>query len=943
MSNFTLAADGVAASLYLDVDSQDYKGLSVMGETFIQDVKEVTGLDMQQVDKVSDHCVIVGSIGNCDVIDSMIADGKLDVSDIKDVYEVYKIAVVDNNLVVVGSERISAIYGLFSLSEKMGVSPWIYWGDVKPKKRAEVIFNDVEFTSKAPSVKYRGFFMNDEWPCLGNFVMNTFGDFNAKFYRRVFELLLRLKGNYFWPAMWSASFPLDGGDGNPLGNMELADSLGITTCFSHHEPMTRASEEWDKVKSKVNGEGYGADWNYYTNGKGLYKYWEDGLERDKNLRNMITIGMRGERDTSMLGDNSPVKDNVELLKTIISDQQKIIKDKGCEDMPQMLALYKEVEGYYYGSKDAEGLCKWDALNPVTLLLSDDNFGNVRTLPTKEVRDREAGWGLYYHFDYHGAPISYEWVSSMPLQKTWEQVTMAYDYGIRDLWIVNVGDLRPQEIPLSYYMNLAYDFENWGTDHMNRTREFLELWVEQQFGSYIEDDKTKKDIADIIEAYTRMHGNSKPEATHPNTYHITNYNEARRKLAEFNAIIAKAEAVKFVMPKECMDAYYSMIYFPSVAGANLQKANVYAAYNQYYTEQGAIATAMEYKKMVGECIATDTQMTDYYHNTMADGKWKGMMLSAHFCFEHWNDEDWHYPETIETKVPKKAQMFVHAWGAENLFSEGETVLPEFTSLRDERYTITLTNGGSTSYDYTAQPSADFIKLSSTEGTVENSMTINVSIDWSKVTGTLMGDVVIKGTDSEVKVVLNATKIEADAIPAKTFIMTDNLASMEAEHYVASEDFGEFSWKKLDRYGKTLSSMKIYPTTTNFDEIGKAPSLTYRVQVDKDSEYTLRAITAPTNNLEDGRRMRYAVSIDGATPQAVDTLPEDFFVGAGQNGTSWADGVLKNCHTAESKHTLTAGTHDITIYGVDAGLVLQKLVLYRGTLAESFFGPEESPLV
>lgn len=942
MSNFALAKGGKTASLYIDKASEDYKGLSLIAETFISDVKEVTELDMPLVCEVSENCIVAGSIGHCDVIDSYIADGKLDVSDIKGKYEVYKIEVVEGNLVVVGSEKIAAIYGLFHLSEKMGVSPWIYWGDVKPAKKEEVVFENVEFTSKVPSVKYRGFFMNDEWPCLGNFVMNTFGDFNAKFYRKVFELLLRLKGNYFWPAMWSASFPLDGGDGNPLGNMELADALGLTTCFSHHEPMTRASEEWDKVKSKKNGEGYGADWNYYTNGDGLYKYWEDGLERDKHLRNMITIGMRGERDTSMLGPEATVKENVELLKRIIADQQNIIKEKGCEDMPQMLALYKEVEGYYYGSKDAEGLCQWDALNPVTLLLSDDNFGNVRTLPTKEVRDRKAGWGLYYHFDYHGAPISYEWVSSMPLQKTWEQVTMAYDYGIRDLWIVNVGDLRPQEIPLSYFMNLAYDFEEWGTNHPNRTREFLEMWVEQQFGAYISDKATKKDIADVIEAYTRMHGNSKPEATHPNTYHVTNYNEAKRKLTEFNAIIAKAEAVKAVMPAEAMDAYYSMIYFPSVAGANLQKANVYAALNQFYAKAGANAAAMEYKELVDECIKIDTDMTNYYHETMADGKWKGMMLSAHFCFENWNDEGWHYPETVEVNVPKDAQMYVHAWGADDVLTEGTTELPTFTNVRDERYTITLANAGKTPYDFTTQTS-DFIRLSSTSGTVEKTLTLDVTIDWDKVTENVMGDVVISAGGKQVKVVVNATKIDAAALPEKTFVLTDDVVSMEAEHFCDSKEYGEFAWKKLDNYGKTLSSMKIYPTTMNFDEIGKAPALTYRVSVDKDGDYTLRGITAPTNNLEDGRRMRYAVSVDGSEPVVCDTLAEDFFVGAGSGGTSWAKGVLENCHTAESSHHLTAGIHEITIYGVDAGLVLQKLVLYRGKLKESFFGPEESPLV
>lgn len=941
MKTFELVKNGAAAGIYIDAKSADYKGMSVVAETFAEDVKAVTDVDFPVLSEVKEGCVVAGTIGACDVIDEMIANGSLDVSDIKGKFEVFKLALVEDKLVIVGSERIATLFGIFHVSSEMGVSPWIYWGDVKPKKKDEVILENVEYVSKVPSVKYRGFFMNDEWPCLGSYVMNTFGDFNAKFYRKVFELLLRLKGNYFWPAMWSASFPLDGGDGNPLGNMELADSLGITTCFSHHEPMTRASEEWDKVKSTENGVGYGADWNYYTNSEGLYKYWEDGLERDKHLLNMITIGMRGERDSSMLGDNSPVKDNVELLKTIISDQQKIIKEKNCEDMPQMLALYKEVEGYYYGSEDAEGLCKWDALNPVTLLLSDDNFGNVRTLPTKEVRDREAGWGLYYHFDYHGNPISYEWVSSMPLQKTWEQVSMAYDYGIRDLWIVNVGDLRPQEIPLSYYMNLAYNFEEWGTGNLNRTREFLESWVEQQFGAYIDDAEVKKNIADVIEGYQRMHGNSKPEATRPETYSVTGYNEARRKLVEFQALIEKADKVKAVMPKEGMDAYYGMVYYPAVAGANLQIANIYAAYNNFYAAIGANATAKAYKDMVDACIQVDTDMTDYYHNTMADGKWKGMMQSAHFCFEAWNDEGWHYPTTVDCEVSNTAKMFVHAWGAKEAVSEGTTLLPTFTDVLDDMYTLTFANAGKTSYQYKIT-APDYVILSKAEGIVDDFDAVDLSIDWDKVKDSASGEITVEGNGQKVVVEFAAIVIDKN-LPENTFVMVDGIASMEAEHYAEATTMDEFQWENIEDYGKTLSSMKVYPTTTNFDEIGEAPSLTYQVMVDEDSDYTLRAICAPTNNLEDGRRMRYAVSVDGQEPVVVDTLPEDFFVGAGAAGTSWADGVLKNCHTAENSFSLTKGQHTITIYAVDAGLVLQKLVLYRGELDDSFFGPEESPLV
>ena len=407
---FELVKGTQAASLYIAKEADDFAGLSHVAEKIQKDIELVTGVAPKICDAMPEgYSIIPGTIGKNPVIDEMIANGKLNVSQLDGKRESYALCLVDGDkLVIAGTETVATLHGMYHISEKIGVSPWVYWGDAIPRKQAEIVWDEsIEFTSKEPSVKFRGFFMNDEWPSLGNFVMNTFGDFNVKFYDRVFDLLLRLKGNYFWPAMWSASLCLDGSKEDPLANVKLATDLGITIGNSHHEPLMRSSEEWDKVKTDTNNVGYGKDWNYYTNGEGLYRYWEDGVERNKDFKHMITIGMRGERDTTMLPEGSSIQENVELLRKIIADQLEIIKAKGCDDMPKMLALYKEVEDYYYGGDGVEGLKDWAALDDTILLLSDDNFGNVRTLPTKENRDRKAGFGLYYHFDYHGSPVSYE--------------------------------------------------------------------------------------------------------------------------------------------------------------------------------------------------------------------------------------------------------------------------------------------------------------------------------------------------------------------------------------------------------------------------------------------------------------------------------------------------------------------------------------------------------
>lgn len=936
---------GTAAGIFVDEHASDYRGLLHVAKILTEDVKMVTGAQMQIDEAVTDGSqLIAGTIGSGSVVDRMIEEGALDASALEGKRESYLIQMLSykgaQKLVIAGTETIATLFGMYHISKAIGVSPWVYWADVKPAKQSEIVFDEsIDFVSKEPSVKFRGFFMNDEWPSLGNFVMNTFGDFNEFFYEKVFDLLLRLKGNYFWPAMWSASLPLDGSE-DPLAIIKLATDLGITIGQSHHEPLMRASEEWDKVKTDENNVGYGKDWNYYTNSEGLYRYWEDGVERDKEFKHMITIGMRGERDTMMLGEDSTIQENVELLRKIITDQKKIISDKGCDHMPKMLALYKEVEDFYYGGNGVNGLRSWDGLDDVTLLLSDDNFGNVRTLPTEDIRNREAGWGLYYHFDYHGAPISYEWVNSTPLPKVWEQVSMAYDYGIRDLWIVNVGDIRPDELPLSYFMELAYDFEKMGTDHPNKTDEFLAGWVEEQFGAYITDYTVKKTIEDILREYARIHGLRRPEAMNPKVYHVTHYNETKKMIARCEALIDKTNSIRDSIPEESQAAFYGLVYYPAVAGMNLQLMSLYAALNNWYAAQG-VSAAVGYADKVKQGIELDDTLTKYYNEEMADGKWNGMMMSAHACFVTWNDEGWHFPETKEVTLEAGSKMLVHVENADTFAETGELFLPEFTAYGKEHYVIEIANGGTESFDFELETEAGIV-VSAAKGTVDKDVVcVNVCVDDS-VSQSFRGKIIISGAGASVEVVVNYTAAE-DEIPAGVFVERDGLVAIEAEHYVDNKSSEGYQFEKLEKYGKTLSSMKIYPTTKNFDEIGKAPCLTYSVYVKEAGEYSLKVITAPGNNLENGRTMRYAVAVGDEAPVVGDTiLSENFGIGGGPvKPHTWSEGVLDNCHYGITTHTLRAGVNEIHYYGVEAGLVLQKLVLYKGDLPESYLGPDESP--
>lgn len=948
VNGFPLVLGGKAASVYIDPNGADYDGLSLVAKSFAEDVRLVTGVVPEIVTEskmLTDTAVIFGSIGNNEIIDSLIADGVIDVSDIKGKWECYKIQVVkepaegiEQAVVVVGSDKRGTIYGIYHISELIGVSPWVYWADVPPVKREQLVLSEdiLSVTSKEPSVKYRGIFLNNEWPSLGSWVNNTFGGFNEGFYSKVFELILRLKGNYLWPAMWSASFSTDGVT-KPTANAELADAYGIVMGTSHHEPLFRAGVEWQRVYRN-----YGPSnlWDFARNREAITKFWEDGVKRNKDFENLITLGMRGEADSALPGSDEY---NIRLLKDIIVTQKEILRKYGLEDAPKVLTLYKEVERFWYGTDTTEGLRDWDELDDVTIILCDDNFGNTRTLPTEEERDRKAGWGMYYHFDYHGAPRSYEWVNTVPLEKIWEQMSMAYDYGVREVWVVNVGDLKPMELPISYFLDLAYDFETWGTNGINKTQEYTKRWVEQQYGAVV-DAQIIDGIAKVLSDYVRLNGKRKPEITYSNTYSFTNFNEAQRVLHE--AIRLEEEAQKYydLIPEAYKDSYYQLVYYPAVASANVTKMQIFAGLNALYYDRKSVL-ANTYAALTQECIDKDRVLQSTYNNIISNGKWRGMMSSPHVGYTKWNSDGWTYPQVRYLDVGEDYRMIVDVEGTQQAYVSGTARLPEFTNIGRECYGITISNGGNSKFDYTVETSANWIKVSKTSGTVYTGENIFVSIDWDLLMEAAgapsesNGVITIRCGHDRVDVNVTARVIDIEGLPEMTFVETHDVVSIEAEHTADRVAKSGVEWKVIENYGRSLSSMKMFPTTVSFNNVEEAPYLEYRFYIDEDGEYQLTTYTAPTNNLSVDSRLRYAVSFDGADPVIADALPVGFKAGDIFNA-AWSNAVMENVHKTTTVHTLTKGVHTLRFYGLDAGLVLQKLVLSKGDLAPSYFGPEES---
>jgi hypothetical protein len=369
-------------------EEEAFSGVNKIADKVMHDIDMVFGSSPYASNdrkNLAKNAVIYGTMDHSPMLQELDEKKLINLAEIKGKREVYLFQVVSNPfegvesaLVIAGSDKRGTIYGLFHLSELLDVSPLVDWCGIKPQQKDSfTLEKDMKYISKEPSVRYRGFFINDEWPAFGNWTNKLFGGFNAKMYEHVFELLLRLKGNYMWPAMWSARFSEDGPG---LANAELADEYGVVMGASHHEPCLRNGEEYKYLRGKDSI--YGDAWNFISNREGITRFWEDGLKRSGKFENVITVGMRGEADTAIMGRKATLADNINLLRAVLKTQNKLIKDNvnpNLNEVPRMLALYKEVEPFFYGEKDTPGLMGCEELEDVILMLCDDNHGNLRTL------------------------------------------------------------------------------------------------------------------------------------------------------------------------------------------------------------------------------------------------------------------------------------------------------------------------------------------------------------------------------------------------------------------------------------------------------------------------------------------------------------------------------------------------------------------------------------
>ena len=925
--------DNVQAADIL-VSPADFKVVQIAAQNLAEDVERVTGKKpaiRNEFAQASRHVVIAGTLEKSPLIQALYRNGKLHVEELRGKWESFVITTVPNPfpkiemaLVIVGSDRRGAAYGVFELSEAIGVSPWYWWADVPPVHHANLFIASTVRRAGPPSVQYRGIFLNDEDLGLQPWAAKTFdpqlGDIGPKTYARVFELLLRLKANTLWPAMHGCTKAFN----LYADNKRVADDYAIVMGSSHAEPMLRNNvTEWtDKPEN----------YDYTKNREGVLKYWEDRAVQNGAYENIYTIGMRGIHDSPIVGPKTQ-PERIEVLQNIFNDQRSLLARHVNPDVtkvPQIFCPYKEVLADYRGGLKVP--------DDITIVFPDDNFGYIRYFPNADELKRAGGFGVYYHVSYLGGPLSYLWLDTTPPALIWEEMSKAFDHGVRKFWMLNVGDLKPAEISIELFLQMGWDISRWRRENLN---EFLVNWAESKFGA-----THAREIAALMDQYYRLGFARKPEHLQwnfanekpkPTALTSVDYgDEVQRRIDDYGELMNRANQLYARIPTDQRDGFYEMVIYP-ILGATLANWR-YFAYQKSaeYLSQGR-AGASEWAQRAVEVEAQMNAQTDYYNQKLAGGKWNRMMMIEPPNGQ-WQNMRMTNPVApaglAQFVVPEKAGLGVALEGG------GEQSLPTLNAFTRTSRFIDVFNTGRTPATWTAHASQNWIKLSQTSGDLKNDARVFVSIDWDRAPRgeSVAGTVEIEGAGSRrvVKVTVFNPKLRVSS----NFVEDNGVVSIEAEHFSKRDGRGGIGWQIIRGLGRSGDSVAIFPTTaTSIDPariVADAPALEYSLQLFASGKYAVTCYLVPTHPIQAGRGLRFAIGIDDQPPQLV-TVGADMAVPSRQ----WSLNVMNASTVAGANLEIkTAGLHLLKLYMIDAGVVVDKIVLGSGSLKPSYLGPPET---
>lgn len=933
---FRIAENGKTASII--VSSNDYPGVVRAAKDLGEDVKRVTGTASPVLTdgQPRPSSILVGTLGKNAAIDGMAESGAIDISAIKGKWESYSIQTVGDILVIAGSDKRGTIYGIYEVSKRIGVSPWYWWADV-PAVHADTLYvNSGKYVQGPPKVKYRGIFINDEDPSFGGWCRTNFGGINSKMYAHMFELILRLKGNYLWPAMWGKAFNED----DPL-NPVVADEYGVVMGTSHHEPLMRNQQEWTK-RSRQLGE-----WNYRENGDNMKKFWLEGLKRNAKYDNLPTIGLRGDGDLP-LDPNANFENNKELLHQVFHDQRELIREAYGRDpstVPQIWVVFNEIVIFYN---------KGEVRPPedVIMAICDSNFGYLLQFPAEKDRKRPESLGLYYHIDMNGGPWNDRWISTREIPQIWQQLYLAYEYGMRGLWIVNVGDLKPKEAEINFCLDYA-----WNPDNIpfNQVDQWLVNWCAEQFPA-----EFAGETASLISRYIQLNHIRKPELQQTRIWSAVNYNEADQFAAEWQKIADRAEALKTKIPAAYADAYYQLVYYPVVAGAGTAQIYTEMAKADQFAKQGRSSAEISVKKAQA-LFEKDQQLSDYYNSPqMASGKWKGMMADKHIGYTQWSMPQRNSLPRIG-KMPQLLEqplLGVAVEGSEKAapHQTESLALPVFDSMSGQTYPVTLFNRsaqGSIECRLTAD--VPYVKLSRKEVTVNGTQdeTVYVSIDWAQApNGRKRTEFSVSSPGMKpVKIAVETVKADAPALPDEKYRYYGSLADaivIPAAGYTKKNGVNGVNWESIPELGRWngFGAMAVIPALTpSVLPPAAAPTLEYNVYIAEPGDVTIDVEILPIFPDKDDtglqgasgyRELRIGTAFDDDAVKVTDTLSREF--------KRLNNEIFENVRKVRVKHNVkNAGLHTFKVVMVDPAAAVERIVVYPERVRRSYLGAPFNPML
>lgn len=926
---------------------------SITAHLLAQDIQRLTGYLPKvatNLAEVRGNVIVLGSIQS-NLMKAILGKQSHFYKSLAGKWECYGIKVmsrpsknISNALIIAGSDNRGTAYGVFDITERLGVSPWYWWADVHPQKKKELSINLPEFTSAPPSVKYRGIFLNDEDWGLQPWAAKTFepetGDIGPKTYAKIFELLLRLKANMIWPAMHPSTkafyhYP---------DNKKVAADYCIIIGSSHAEPMLRNNVgEWDVKKMGA--------FNYLTNKANVYKYWEDRVKESSVNQAIYTIGMRGVHDSGIEGVKTP-NEAVPLLQQIFEDQREMLRkhvNNNIISVPQVFTAYKEVLDIY----DA-GLKLPD---DVTIVWPDDNYGYIQRLNNEEEQKRLGGSGVYYHASYWGRPHDYLWLSTTHPALIREEMMKAYEMKVDRLWVLNVGDIKPLEYNIELFLNMAYKAEPFKDSRY--VQQHMLNWIGKIFGN----DKAKP-IQNVLWQYYGLAFERRPEfmgwsQTEPTTKtNYTAYNhyyygdEAQKRIEKYEALEKQVKSLRRQVDAVDADAFYELVYYPVVGASLMNKKFIYRDKSYLYARQYRLS-AHDYEALSQQAYDSIIKETDYYNNSLAAGKWRHMMSMK--------------PRDLPVyQAPVLPRFSIASTAGWNIAPEGFVLadsslvsaapntmaLPSFNPLVKKKYFIDVFLQDNKTINWTAAASANWISLSQQKGTLsinfgKKQMRVWVSIDWTKApkTDKLKGTILFSGGGQNYQVHIVAHNVKDDHLKNyKGFVESDGYVSIHAANFSRRVDVKEAKWQIIEGLGHTGKALQAHPFTYNnkIDTANlpvvklNAPYVEYEFYTFTPSAAEINILTLPTHPLNKNYSMRYAVSVDDGPLQVLD------FRTVGRS-EEWKQNVLSNSAARKvNSSLLQKGKHSLKLYMIDKGVILDRIIINLGGLKKAYSTLEETKL-